>query len=398
MTNHSCFVISAATFCALTTVSPLAFAEETSSAFGWSAEYVADVIGPVSGGVSQRGRFLDNLSIGAELDLDQTVGWRGATLSAHLLNNSGGMPNEDAGTLEGVDNIEVARQRAKIFELYLTQKIGETGSLARLGFFDLNADFYSSDAASLLISPAFGIGSELASTGPNGPSIFPSTSLGAMGKLAIGGEGYLQAAILNAEAGVFGDPGGAQIEFEHGALLIAEAGLSNRGKSAIGVWTYTDEQDDIRLTDAAGAPARQRAYGVYGVFERPIFGQDGAVRSTTAFMRVGVSDGDTTPFAGGGQAGLLVSHAFVGRPNAQFSAGVRFAHLNHKFQENLIEEAIDAADSEYGLELTYSDQITPWLRAQPVIQVGWNSGGDSDADPVVIAGLRLAAAFQSTPD
>ena len=93
-----------------------------------------------------------------------------------MLNNSGGAPNDVAGTLQGVDNIEVRTPRLRLFELWLEQSLGPAS--VRAGLYNLNSEFYADDAAGQLLAPAFGIGSELAATGPNGPSIFPSTALG----------------------------------------------------------------------------------------------------------------------------------------------------------------------------------------------------------------------------
>ncbi len=169
------------------------------SAWTLAATYTADVAGPVSGGVSQAGKFLDNLLIEGDLDLDKALGWTGATAHVSLLNNSGGAPNDIAGTLQGIDNIEVARPRAKIYEAWAQQDFGRAS--VRVGIYDLNSEFYTTDAAGQLISPAFGIGSELAATGPNGPSIFPSTALALRFRLTPSDATYVQAAALNANAG-----------------------------------------------------------------------------------------------------------------------------------------------------------------------------------------------------
>ena len=94
-----------------------------------------------------------------------------------LLNNSSGMPNGDAGTAQGVDNIEVSRHRTRLFEAWVQQDFAGAAASVRAGLYDLNGEFYANDSAGLLIAPAFGISSELAATGANGPSVFPSTAL-----------------------------------------------------------------------------------------------------------------------------------------------------------------------------------------------------------------------------
>ncbi len=358
-------------------------------ALTWSLEYTADVIGPISGGV-RRGVVLDDLSLTGTLDLERAFGVQGARIVGYVLNNSGAIPNDHVGSLEGVDNIEVGAQRARLFELYYEQ--GYARGLSRVGLMDLNAEFYATEASGLLIGPTYGIGSELAATGPNGPSIFPSSALGVMGKVTRGEAGYVQAAAFNAAANSPGDPGGVDTSFDEGALVIAEAGLNVSGKLALGAWAYTRKQDDVADVDPSGNPVQRRPWGVYALAERRLGGHE-ASRMTTGFLRLGASDGDTGIFAGSLSTGLRVERMAPGRPDSQFSVGARFGRISDKTQSLLALGGLNPAEGEAGLELTYSDTVSPWLRVQPNLQAVWNAGGDRDADAVVVAGLRLAIAF-----
>ncbi|MEG8025504.1 carbohydrate porin [Sphingomonas aurantiaca] len=163
--------------------------------------------------------------------------------------------NTLAGTLQGVDNIEVAKGRAKLYEAWVEQDIAGGRAALLVGLSDLNVDFYQNDSAGLLVAPAFGIGSELAATGPNGPSIFPSTALTLRLNVAIASLGYVRAAVVNARAGVLGDAAGIDFGMHDGALLIAEAGTRTNGKLAIGGWRYTRHQDDMAACDGSGVPS-----------------------------------------------------------------------------------------------------------------------------------------------
>lgn len=357
-------------------------------AWSLAATYTADVAGPVAGGASRTGRFLDNLLIEGDLDLDKAVGWTGASAHISLLNNSGGAPNDIAGTLQGIDNIEVARPRGKVYEAWLQQDFGRAS--VRAGLYDLNSEFYTTDAAGLLISPAFGVGSELAATGPNGPSIFPSTALAVRFKLAPSDTTYVQAALLNAHAGVIGDPDGVDTAFDDGGLLIAEAGWTGRGKVALGAWRYTRRQDDVLEVDAAGDPVARTALGAYLLAEQPLRGAEGEVRAVSGFLRLGVSDGDTTPFKGGAQAGLLMTQVFAGRPDSALSLGVAHGGLSGKFRQVLAGGGTSPAAAETILELTYADRAAPRLTLQPSLQYLIRPGGDRDADPAVILALRVS--------
>ena len=359
-------------------------------AFKLSGSYRADIAGTVSGGLAKRGRVLDDLQLFGDLDLDKAIGWKGASAHFELLNNSGAMPNEDAGALQGVDNIEVARQRARLFEAWVEQGFGETASV-RAGLYDLNSEFYSNDSAGLLLAPAFGIGSELAATGPNGPSIFPSTALAVRVRWTPGAHVYAQAAALNANAGVLGDPGGIKTSFDNGLLLIAEAGWQGRGKVALGTWRYTDKQDDIRFLGPSGDPTPATARGAYVLLERRLTGETD-VRKTTAFARLGVSDGDTTAFRGGWQAGMLVEHVFESRPDSAFSVGVDQAFLSGKYRDNALDAGLRLRRAESAIEVTYADKVGP-VTIQPDLQYVKNPGADGGVGHALVAILRLGVAF-----
>jgi porin len=355
-----------------------------------SAAYVMDVVAVGAHGRDAKVYWLDNLDLTADLELDRLAGWNGATAHVDVLVNMGGMPNDRAGTLQGVDNIEVASHRLRLFEAWIEQKLGARTTL-RAGLYDLNSEFYSNDSSGLLLAPAFGVGSEIAATGPNGPSIFPSTALAARIEHRIG-DGFVRAAVLNATAGTLGDPGGVNLSFDDGALVIAEAGIAGTGgKLAVGGWNYTQEQDDVFATDAAGDPIRRRARGAYIVAEKPFTDPD-AARALTGFVRVGLSDGRTTPFRGGWQAGVLVSKLWQGRDDSQVSIGVNQAWLSEGYRQVLRAAGTHTAPAESAIELTYSDKFGP-LTLQPDLQLVFDAGGDADAEPVVVAGLRASIEF-----
>jgi porin len=370
---------------AMMAVANAANADEASDkAVTLSLSYTADVIGAVDGGIERRGRFLDNLDIIIDADLEKAFGWRGATAHFDILNNSGEAPNDDIGTLQGVDNIEVSRQRLRLFEAWVEQA-WDNASL-RVGLYDLNSEFYANDAAGLLIAPAFGIGSEIAATGPNGPSIFPSTALAARYQYAWESDAYVRGALINADASVLGDPDGVDFSFDDGVLMIAEVGVDGARKIAGGVWRYSERQDDIRDSE------QEIAQGAYIVFEQPLNDPE-ADRATTAFFRAGVSEGETTPFEGGWQAGLLVERVFASRPNSAFSIGLNQGLISDGYRQNLIDGGADMSDAEFQVEVTYSDEIFPRVTLQPDVQWIRRPGGDRAVEDALVVGLRVGVSL-----
>jgi porin len=354
--------------------------------------YKADAMGVVRGGVDRGIRLLGNAELIAEADLGH-FGWTGARAKLHLLSVHGADPNNLAGTLQGVNNIEATPDRSKLYEIWLEQSFAGDRAGLLVGMADLNAEFYQNDAAGLLIAPAFGIGSELSSTGPNGPSIFPSTALAARLRVEPAEGVYARTALFNAKAGVLGDEDGVDLEMRHGALAIAEAGIARNGKLALGYWRYTERQPDIRLTDAGGDPLRKTAQGVYLLAERTLAGSEEKGRRLSGFARIGLSDGDTTPYRGGWQAGVLLEGVLPGRSDTQLSFGVNQAYLSRKYRQNSADAGSPLRRAETGFELTYLHPLNRFLAVQPDVQYIRRPSADPAIRDAVILGLRFIVTF-----
>ncbi len=367
-----------------------AVAQEPSPAVVVTGNVTGDVVTVVEGPAAPGTRALTNVDLIIDADLDRLVGWTGALLKLHGLSNNGGRPNDLAGTLQGVNNIEVDQGRTKLYEAYIEQSLLAGRASVLVGLADLNADFYQNDSAGLLIAPGFGIGTELAATGPNGPSIFPSTSPAVRISLTPNPDYYLKAAIFNADAGVIGDPGGVDLSMREGALVIGEVGWTGRGKVSLGYWRYTKLQDDTRQTMADGTPVRERAQGAYLLIDQPLTAPMAAGPAVSMFGRAGVTDGTTTPYSGGFQVGVLLQKVLPGRPDSQISFGMTHAKLSRRYRDNAADAGTSLASFEQGFEITFSDQLAPWLRFQPDLQYVRNPGGDPTAPAAVVLGMRFA--------
>ena len=366
--------------------SPALCEDEKGPAWSLSLTYKADIATVARGGAERGVRALDNLDIALNADLDQLIGWRGARIFVDGLNNMGGKPNDLAGTIQGVDNIEVDEHHAKIYQAWIEQKAGDHATILA-GLYDLNSEFYHDDAAGLLLAPPFGVGSELSATGPNGPSIFPSTALAA--RLRVSNDHiYVQGAVLNAHAGTIGDSGGVDLSVRDGALLIAEAGWTSHGKIAVGAWRYTKRQPRIVAPGLTEAPPPHKAQGIYLLMEHDLAGSDGDARHVQGFLRAGLSDGKTTPFTGGWQAGILVGRPIAARPESAFSIGYADGALSSGYRMPVMADAPLPAH-ERMVELTYSDRLMKHVLLQPDVQYVFHPAGDSGLRNTLFFGLRL---------
>lgn len=329
----------------------------------WTAEavYTGDLIGGVRGTRLKAGRALDNLDVVVEGDLERSVGWRGATVHAYILNNSGGEASQVSPTLQGVDNIEVSRARTRLYELWIEQRLGEGPLSLKAGLYDLNSEFYVTESSALFIAPSFGIGPEFSSSGANGPSIFPSTSLAIRARID-GERGYVQAAVFNADARTLGDPGGPNTGWDDGSLAVAEAGAGSDHRIALGAWRYTDPPSGESSV----------ASGVYALWERK---QDLLGREAWWFARGGVAHGPTLPIKAALQTGFVVNGPLSGRPDDTLGLGLAAAWLSNGARGERSLAGDRPARAEVQAELSYRAQVTDRLAIQPDVQVIRNPDG-----------------------
>jgi porin len=351
------------------------------------AVYTGDVMSSWSDTVNGRARYLDSTSFTLDLNLAELTGHTGPILHADLNITSGASANDDIGTLQGVDNIESGRERTRIYELWAEQGFFDGKFSARAGFQEINSEFNATDSAGMLLNASFGLTPELSGTGSNGPSTYPSTAPSLRLFAAVNESVDVLAAAFNADALGLNEPGGPDLAFNNGALLISQINWRGPAAFSLGAWTYTQPQPDVHDTNLAGDPIGRDASGVYAAAEKNIW--KGAEKSATAFVRAGVSDGRTSDFAGSVQAGVLFDRPVAARPDSHVAIGIATAFTSDGFQDNARDAGFDPADHETALEFTYSDNLFPWLTVQPDLQLTFNPGGDKDADLGVTAGLRI---------
>jgi len=149
----------------------------------------------------------------------------------------------------------------------------------------------------------------------------------------------------------------------------------------------------IRELGMSPAPVPHISQGAYAVVERPLNQPKDGVRKTTAFAKIGVSDGATTAFRGSWQAGVLVEHALNSRPDSSFSLGVSQGFLDQRCRDNGRDAGLSIGRSEMIVEATYADKVAPHLTLQPDVQWVHNPSGNRATHDAIVVGLRFGLAF-----
>jgi porin len=354
--------------------------------------YRGDALYNVAGGFKKGGDALGNVDFKVSIDGDKLYNLSGSKIFIHVLNNHGGKPNEKRVlSAQGIDNIEVKAAATKLYQAWISQDFFDEKFSILTGLYDLNSEFYVTPSAGLFMGPTYGIGSEIAVTGVNGPSIFPATSLAIRAKLQPTEKLYLQAAIFDAIPGNPDKPKVTNIHLKKkdGALLIAEAGTnSDFGNYAVGLWKYTKKFDNYVDVKAGNAPVKKISQGVYVMAEKVLYKHNESAY-LTGFARVGKANQSVSMIDYSWSSGL-VYHGFIsGRDDSQIGFAVSQAKLSKKYRKTQHDEGSKVPKQETGLELTISDKLTPWLQVQPDIQYIFNPA----AVPVDLEKKYLKNAF-----
>ena len=259
-----------------------------------NASLLADLMANVDGGVRRAGSAVVLGGLTVDVDGAALLGVSGLTGHVTILGARGDGPSVHVGDIQGPSNI-AAPEGIFPFEAWLQQNLsGRISVLA--GLYDINSEFDVLGVAGLFLNSSFGIGPDFALSGPNGPSVFPTTGLGVRAAVAISPSLRLRLALVDGTPGDPADPGDFDpwIRPGDGALLVTEVALGGgtpdartayprvgRGATtppsrlALGIWRYAGVSDpgsaccgvyalaETRLSVDPGDPDR-----VVGLFAR----------------------------------------------------------------------------------------------------------------------------------
>lgn len=344
---------------------------------------------------------LDNLDIKLSLDGEKIAGLNGTSALLYILSNHGSKPAVEGDRLpHGLDNIETPEggNTVKLYQAWVQQTFLDEQLSVLAGLYDLNSEFYATESSGIFIHPTFGIGAEMAGTGQNGPSVFPTASFAIRAKAETEGY-YLQAVTLD---GVPGDPDnhqGTHVQFNkgdgalnvvEGAIPLSTAENAHDNKLALGVWRYTARFDDLLDVDISGNPVKRISRGYYAMAEKVLRYKPGSDEgSINSFVRAGKTEGDTSQFDMAWSAGLVFSGLFAGRDQDQL--GIAFAQ-----ERNGVKYRTASGNPtiyEKSFELTYRYQAMPGLVLQPIAQYLLNHSSDIAQDKSWWLGMRIEASF-----
>ena len=351
------------------------------------ASVVTDTVADVAGGIKTGVRVLGKADMLVEVD-GRVIGLEDATLFLNLQYVAGdGFSEELVGDTQIVSNIE-ASSALRPLEAWLQvpYKAGGATGTVTAGLIDLNGIFDVQDVGRLFLNSSFGIGPDFSQSGPNGPSIFPTTTLGAVGTFDI--EAWsLRLGVFDALAGdpartrrtVIRAPG------RQGFLLIGEVDRSvGRVELQVGGWLYTERFGALAEFDAEGAPRQLNGnHGAYGQVEARLAGDEGGA-TLDGWVRAGIAQSRINPIGtywGGGVT--------YGDERHRLGLAVAHARLGDLGRAALIVNGERPQDAETAIELTFSHQVTECLRVQPDLQYVIDPSFRRDIGDALALGVRV---------
>lgn len=362
---------------------------------GWRLDiaYIGDVLSNTRGGAERGTRYLDNLDVSLDVDGQRLLGVPGLKLFAYAIYNNGhAFSGELTGDAQGVSNIEADRA-VRVMEAWADFTLPSRSSL-RVGLYDVNSEFDTTDTGGLFLNSSHGIGPDYAQSGLNGPSIFPTTGLAARLRHEFGNGFAAQALVAEGTPGDPAHPRRTTIRFDRGeGLLLAaelQASTDMFSKLAVGGWRYTARFDDLLSTRPDGSALRRRGnQGGYALAESTLLTDAAGDARLTGFLRFGIADGSFNAFDQYIGTGVAWTGLLPGRPDDQLGLAVASVRNGRRFREAMNLAGTPVGLRETNIELSYRLAATDWLVLQPDLQYIVSPGMNPEVQDAFVLGLRF---------
>jgi porin len=350
--------------------------------------YRTDQMSDLHGGVESHGGSINQFDLQLAVDADAAFGIPGLSFFAHAIANNGGSVSKYVGDAQIVSNIEATRL-TKLYQFWVRQSFLDDRLSVLAGLYDLNAEFYVTDAAVVFLNSSFGVGKELAQTGPNGPGIFPNPAL----TLRLRGEfegAYAQAAVIDGHPGTADDPFTPSFSWsrDQGVLVIAEGGVvrdgedgGSRSKYAVGAWWYPP---------SAESPLPNG--GAYLLAEQQVLREDGGDEGLSLFTRIGFAELRLNRYRANFSGGGVYTGLIPGRDNDRLGLGVTFAQRNELCDPAEV-DAVPERGGEVSIELAYRIQLLSSIAVQPDFQYVIAPGCSRLVGNASVFGVRFEGHF-----
>lgn len=367
-------------------------------------------------------RYTDQLSVGADIDLQKWLGWENAAFSIAVANRNGDTLDDDindprAAGLGSVQEIHGRGSVTRLSELWLSKSWFDDAINLKLGRMASSDDFASEDCLFQNVAFCGAQPGNYVSSIHNGPI----SSWGARLRYRLAPDWYLQAGAyaINSEnldngKGFRLDPGGTEGGHFPVEVLWRPTLAGLPGEYRLGYYTTTAAVNDVYEDEYGQSAAlsgndyrkRDRRHGAWLVAKQQLTAVDGdRSRGLTLVASATFHDRDTTPVDSYQKVSLVYTGLFGARPEDELGIGIARMHVSSRFLGNAEKaNALSGVDDEnpgfvpeqrtqYQAELHYRLQLTRWLSVMPNLQYVKDPGGIADVQDAWVMGLQVQTRF-----
>jgi len=337
-------------------------AQETETAFEFSAAYTSDFGRNFSGGLEQKNAYLGNLDLTATFNTENANLWKGGAFFIYLLNDHGTSLSKYIGDLQGVDNIE-ANTHTRLYQFWYMQKFGKLSII--IGQHDLNSEFSITEYGRTFINSCFGIQPDISGNVPT--SIFPVATLGVILKYEVKDRFSILTAIYHGDPGNQADNPNSlnwKLDNSSGVLNILELQyqLKNKTKPGtykLGSWIHSADNH----------------YGIYAIADQKLINEKhDPDKGLGFFTQLGIAPHKGVDFDYYASFGLHYSGLFGGRKEDILGLALGHASISKHLIEQ--DQIIDLT-GETVIELVYEVRINDYITIKPDLQYIVNPGATS---------------------
>ncbi len=342
----------------------------------YTGEAAYNAIGGIHNGATYMNQILGQLHV----DTDRAFGWTGGNFVLEAFYaNADSLDTQYVGAAQDpslIDTSGVAMFR--VYQAYYKQDIGNTNLL--FGIYDPETEFGVTKPMDVFFNGAYAWTFTLDSSGLNGPSTYPDTSLAFRIRQKFGDQWSAQAAILDGvpDSPKYPNINAVNINNTNGALLLAELDYvpTRTSKVMAGFWDYTGKFPALNQIDANGM--QRQVYGSTGGYiggATRLYSQT-AKRGLDAFANVGIASSSVQQIDRSLNVGLTYTGLLDTRPYDKLGFAVGLVRAGSPYRDTQIASGTGVETYETNFELTYRAPITRWLTIQPDIQYWINPNMD----------------------
>jgi porin len=365
--------------------------------FDFDPVYTGEVFGNVSGGFKQGVVYDHSLNLPLTIYLDKIANWDGGIVHANALWIAGrSLSADEVGDISGISNI-AGYDTIRLQEFWFQQTFWEMRASLKIGLAAADAEFFTSDTASLFINGTFGAFTLVGANLPN-PPVYPVASPALRFLIQPIPQFYFQSGIYYGDSGAQDENRtGLNYHFrsDSGALIFSEIGLlinqAANERGLIGTYKLGSFVHTANFRDEISGAGDGANFGIYGVADQELYKRGGKVIS--AFVRGGGTPEDRNTIDYYFDAGFNFSGFVPGRLLDTAGVALARSHFSHDFSEAQVAGGANLFSQETVLEATYKIQATPWCTVQPDFQYIFNPSGESGSHDAAIFGVRAGLTF-----